>query len=140
VPVAVDELVITAAPAIVNVTALDIAPAQGFTTVTDTVPAVATCAAGTVTTSCVEEEDVGVRLVPPKLTIEPETKFVPVTVKVKLALPAVTQLGLSELMLGTAVIVNVAAVDVAPQGLGFTTVTDAVPAVFTRVAGTAAVS
>ncbi len=83
---------------IVNVAGADVAPAQGFTTLTDTVPEVATIAAGTVTTSCVEEDDVGVRVVPPKLTSEPETKFVPATVKVKSALPAVTQGGLSELM------------------------------------------
>jgi hypothetical protein len=53
----------------------------------------------------VEETKVVVRFVPPKLTTEPETKPVPVTVKVKLVLPAVTQLGLSEVMVGTGTIV-----------------------------------
>ena len=41
---------------------------------------------------------------------------------------------------GVAAIVNVCALDVPPPGLGLTTVTDAVPAVATREAGTVAVS
>jgi hypothetical protein len=90
----------TGAAATVNVVALDVAPAQGFATVTDTVPAVVTSAAGTVTVSWVAEEDVGVRFVPPKLTTEPETKFVPVRVKVKSALPGAMQFGLSEVIVG----------------------------------------
>jgi hypothetical protein len=53
----------------------------------------------------VEDPNVVVRLVLPNLTIEPETKFVPVTVKVKLALPAATQAGLSKLMVGLAPVV-----------------------------------
>jgi hypothetical protein len=43
-------------------------------------------------------------------------------------------------MTGVLAIVNVTALDVAPQGLGFTTVTEAVPAVAMREAGTVAVS
>jgi hypothetical protein len=41
---------------------------------------------------------------------------------------------------GVAAIVNVAGVDVAPAHVGFTTVTEAVPAVAIRAAGTVAVS
>jgi hypothetical protein len=41
---------------------------------------------------------------------------------------------------GVAAIVNVCAIDVPPPGAGFTTVIEAVPAVATREAGTAAVS
>jgi hypothetical protein len=43
-------------------------------------------------------------------------------------------------IMGVLAIVNVTALDVAPQGLGFTTVTEAVPAVAIREAGTIAVS
>ena len=90
----------TGAAVIVNVTAFDIAPGVGFTTVTDTVPAVATSAAGTRAVSCVEEINVVVRLVLPNITTDPETKLVPVTVKVKSALPGATQLGLIDVMVG----------------------------------------
>ena len=41
---------------------------------------------------------------------------------------------------GILAIVNVTAVDVAPQGLGFTTVIEAVPGLAIREAGTVAVS
>jgi len=126
--------------AIVKVMAFDVPPhGLGFTTVTDAVPAVATREAGTVTVSCVEEEDVGVRLVPPKLTTDPETKLVPLTVSVTCA-PAVAQVGLSELIVGSARIVNVCAFEVPPPGVGFTTVMEAVPAVAMSGAGTVAVS
>jgi hypothetical protein len=138
----VSGLVITGVLAIVNVCALDVPPpGVGFTTVIDAVPAVATREAGTVTVSCVEEEDVGVRLVPPNLTTELETNLVPVTVNVKSVLPAATQFGLIEVVVGTGLLmVNVTAFDVPPPGAGFTTVTDAVPALAIRAAGTVAVS
>ncbi len=98
--------------------------------VTDTVPAVATSAAGTVTVSCVEEEDVGVRLVAPNLTTELETKFVPVTVSGKSALPAVTHVGLIELMVGTGLlIVRVSVAVPVPPALVALMVTLYVPAV-----------
>jgi len=116
--VAVSGLVITGVLAIVNVCAFDVPPpGLGFTTVTDTVPAVATREAGTVTVSCVEEEDVGVRLVPPKLTTEPETKLVPVTVNVKSMLPAVTQFGLIEVVVGSPflMVITSVAVPVPPE-------------------------
>jgi hypothetical protein len=128
-------------PLIVNVTAFDVAPqVPGFTTVTEAVPGLAMLAFGTVAVSRVEELNVVVSDVPFHFTVEPETKFVPVTIKVKPALPAVAQAGLSEVIVGAALTVNVCAVDVPPPGVGFTTVTDAVPAVTTREDGTVAVS
>src|SRR5207244_8771925 len=69
------------------------------------------------------------------------TKFVPVTVKVNCEPPAVAQVGLIELVVGTGLlIVNVCALEVPPPGGGFLTVTAAVPAVATFTAGTIAVS
>ena len=62
----------------------------------------------------------------------------PFTVNVNPLPPAVAQVGLVEVIVGDAVIVNVAAFDVAPQGV--TTVIDAVPAVAISEAGTVAVS
>jgi hypothetical protein len=133
--------VITGVAAIVKVTGFDVAPqVPGLTTVIEAVPAVAIRDAVTVAVSCVEELNAVVSDVPFHFTVEPETKFVPVTLKVNCAPPAVAQVGLSELMVGTALIVNVCALDVPPPGLGFTTVMDAVPAVATRDADTVAVS
>jgi len=126
----------------VNVCGLEVPPpGVGFTTVTDAVPAVATFAAGTIAVSCVEETNVVVRGEPFQLTVEVETKLVPFTVNVNPPLPAVVELGLIEVVVGTGLlIVNVTELDVPPPGLGFTTVTDAVPAVATFAAGTIAVS
>ena len=88
-----------------------------------------------------EDTNVVVRVAVPNLTTEPETKFVPVTVKVNEPLPAATQVGLSELVVGPGLlIVNVIELEVPPPGAGLTTVTDAVPAVATFAAGTTAVS
>jgi hypothetical protein len=72
---------------------------------------------------------------------EPETKFDPLTVRVKVGPPAVVLLGEIELIAGTGLLmVNVIAFDVPPPGGAFTTVTEAVPAVLMSDAGTAAVS
>jgi hypothetical protein len=137
----VSGLVITGVAVIVNVCAFDVVPqGLGFTTVTEAVPAVAMREAGTVAVSCVEETYVVVSAVAFHFTAEVETKFVPVTVNVNCEPPAAAQVGLSELIVGTALIVNVTALDVAPHGLGLTTVIEAVPAVAIREAGTAAVS
>lgn len=134
-------LLITGVAVIVKVTGFDVAPqVPGLTTVIEAVPAVAIRDAVTVAVSCVEELKVVVSDVPFHFTVEPETKFVPVTLKVNCAPPAVAQVGLSELMVGTALIVNVCALDVPPPGLGFITVMAAGPAVATREAGTVAVS
>jgi len=72
--------------------------------VTEAVPALAMREAGTVAVSCVEEPLV-VNAVPFQFTVEPETKFVPFTVSVNCPPPAVAQLGLSELMVGSALTV-----------------------------------
>jgi hypothetical protein len=132
----VSELVIEGAASIVNVTAFDVPP-HGVTTVTEAVPAVAMLAAGTVAVSWVEETNVVVNAAPFQFTIEVETKFVPLTVNVNCISPAEAQVGLSELMAGTAVIVNVIPPDVAPHP---PTVIEAVPGVAISEAGTVAIS
>jgi len=142
VPHALSGLVITGVATIVNVCALDVPPpGAAFTTVTDTVPAVVTRLAGTVAVTWVEETNVVVKLVAPNLITEPETKFVPVTVRVNEALPAATHVGFIEVVVGAGLlIVNVAEFDVPPPGAGLTTVTEAVPPTATFAAGTIAVS
>jgi len=101
----VSGLVITGVLAIESVTAVDVAPAQGFATVIDAVPAVAIRDAGTAAVSWVEETNVVVSAVPFQFTVEVETKFVPFTVNVNCGPPGVTQVGLSELIVGAALIV-----------------------------------
>jgi hypothetical protein len=99
-------LVITGVFVTVNVCALDAPPpGLGFTTVMDTVPAVATSEAGTAAVSCVDEPNVVVRAEPFQLTVAPETKLLPATVKVKPALPAVIQVGLMEVVAGTGLLI-----------------------------------
>ena len=132
-------LVITGALAIVNVLAFDVPP-HGVTTVIEAVPAVAIREADTVAVNWEEEPNAVTRAVPFQFTVDPETKFVPFTVSVKPEPPAVAQVGLSELIVGAALIVNVCAVDVAPGHVGLVTVIDAVPAVGMREADTVAVS
>ncbi len=110
---------ITGVAAIVNVTAPDVAPQ--LTTVTDAVPAVAIREAGTVAVSCVDETNVVVSAVPFHFTLEIAAKFVPFTVNVNPRPPAVAQIGLSELMVGGATIVNVTGFDAEP--VEFLTVT-----------------
>ena len=89
---------------IVNVTAFDVPP-QGVTMVIEAVPGVAISEAGTVAVSCVEETNVVVNAVPFHFTVEPETKLVPFTVNVNCGPPATAQFGLSEVMLGAALMV-----------------------------------
>ena len=95
-----------------NVTAFDVPP-HGLTTVIEAVPGLAMRVADTVAVSCVEETNVVVSAAPFQFTVEVETKFVPLTVNVNCESPAEAQVGLSELMVGTALIVNVAAPDFA---------------------------
>jgi hypothetical protein len=95
----------TGVAAIVNVTAPDVAPQ--LTTVTDAVPAVAIREAGTVAVSCVDETNVVASAVAFHFTVEVAAKFVPFTVKVNCGPPAAAQVGLSELIVGLAPIVNV---------------------------------
>src|SRR5437762_675106 len=90
----------------VKVSEFDVPP-HGVTTVIEAVPAVAMRAAGTVAVSCVAETNVVASALPFQFTVEPETKFVPFTVNVNCEPPAVAQVGLSELIVGVALIVNV---------------------------------
>ena len=97
-------LVITGVATIVNVCAFDVPP-HGVTTVIDAVPAVAMRAAGTMAVSCVAETNAVASGLPFQFAVEPETKLVPLTVSVNCGPPAVAQVGLSELIVGTARIV-----------------------------------
>jgi hypothetical protein len=96
--------VITGVAAIVNVCAFDVLP-HGVTTLIEAVPALAIREAGTVAVSCVAETKVVVNAVPFHFTVEPETKLLPFTVSVNPGPPAVVQFGLSELIVGAALIV-----------------------------------
>jgi len=132
----VSRLVIEGVSSIGNITAFDVPP-HGLTTVIEAVPGLAVRAADTVAVSCVEETNDVVRAAPFQFTIEVETKFVPLTVNVNCGSPAEAQVGLSELMVGVALIVNVAAPEFVAQ---VPTVTEAVPGVAMSAAGTVAVS
>jgi hypothetical protein len=132
----VSRLVIEGVSSIGNITAFDVPP-HGLTTVIEAVPGLAMRAADTVAVSCVEETNVVVSAAPFQFTIEVETKFVPLTVNVNCGSPAEAQVGLSELMAGAALIVNVAAPEFVAQ---VPTVTEAVPGVAMSAAGTVAVS
>src|SRR5438094_1928353 len=90
----------------VSVTGFDVAPEHvEFTTVIETVPALAIREAGTVAVSCVEETYIVTSAVPFQFTVEVETKFVPLTVNVNCGPPGVTQVGSIELIVGAALIV-----------------------------------
>jgi hypothetical protein len=75
-------------------------PGAGFVTVTLNVPAVAICAAVTDAVSCEGLTNVVVAAVPLKFTADVETKFVPFTVSVKAAPPAVAVVGESDVIAG----------------------------------------
>jgi hypothetical protein len=134
--------VITGELAMVSVAGVDVAPEHvEFTTVMEAVPALAMRMAGTTAVSCVAETNVVASADPFQFTVDVETKFVPFTVSVNCEPPGVTQVGLIELIVGAALIVNVTAFDVVlPQELELTTVIEAVPAVAMRDAVTVAVS
>jgi hypothetical protein len=100
----VSGLVITGVLTIVNVIPVDVPP-QGFTTVIEGVPVVAIREAGTVAVSCVDETNVVASAVAFQFTVEVETKFVPFTVNVNPGPPAAAQVGLSEPIVGLALIV-----------------------------------
>src|SRR5216117_4579877 len=124
----------------VNVSAPEVPPpGVGENTVTDAVPAVATSLAGIAACNWVPLTNVVLRAPPFQRTTDPLTKFVPFTVSVKGAAPEVAVLGESEPSVGTGLLmVNVSAPEVPPRGVGDLTVTDAVPAVATSLAGIAA--
>ena len=68
-------------------------PGAGLVTVTAGVPVEAMLAAGMAAVNCVELTKVVAVADPPKLTIEAATKFVPLIVSVKAALPATVLFG-----------------------------------------------
>jgi hypothetical protein len=78
---------------------------------------VAIRAAGTVAVSFVEEIYVVANGEPFQSTVEVETKFVPFTVNVNCGPPAVAQVGLSELIVGRALIVITKVAVAVLQGL-----------------------
>jgi hypothetical protein len=82
-------------PVKVKFTAFEVPPpGAGLVTVTATVPGEVTAAAGTVAVSCLKLTTVAESVTPPKLTIEPATKFVPLIVSMKLPpLPAPALVG-----------------------------------------------
>jgi hypothetical protein len=124
----------------VSVTGVEVAAAHEFTTVIEAVPGLAMRMAGTVAVSWVEETNVVASDEPFQFTREPESKFVPFTVNVNCGPPGATQVGSMVVMDGVEVIVNVTAFEVAPQGLGFTTVMGTVPGLAMFALGTLAVS
>jgi len=75
-------------------------PGAGLVTVTAGVPAEAMAAAGMAAVNCVALTNVVLRAVPPKVTIEAATKFVPLIVSVKAALPAAALFGEIVLIVG----------------------------------------
>ena len=117
-------------------------PGAGFETVTRNEPVIVRKLLGTVAVNCVELMNAVVSGWLFHSTTEVLTKLLPVKVSVKAGLPAVTDVGEIEVRPGKGLLmVNVrAAFDVPPPGVGLTTVTDAVPAVKTSVAGTVAVN
>lgn len=117
--------------AIIKVCGLEVPPpGAGVTTVTAAVPAVAMSGAKIAAVNCTALTNVVVRALPFQFTTELFVKFVPTTVKVNAAPPAIAVLGLIKIIVGTGVValmVNVAAGDEPPPGAGFCTTTLAVP-------------
>jgi len=140
-PPAVAELglklvIVGAAGLMVNTLAAEVPPL--VVTVTFTVPAVAIMAAVTGAVTVVVLLTVVASEVVPHFTVAPEIKFVPVTVSVNPAPPAVAELGLKLVMVGAAgLMVKAFAADVPPEVV---TVTFTVPAVAIMAAVTGAVT
>jgi hypothetical protein len=104
-------------------------PGAGLTTATLTVPAVAMSAAVMAAVTWVPLIYVVVRLDPSHLTTDVPTKFVPLTVSVNAAPPALAIAGLRLDSAGTGLFTEKAcALEVPPPGDGLTTVTLIVPA------------
>lgn len=104
-----------------------------MSTVTLTGPPLKISANGIAAVSWVELTNVVVRDAPPHCTNAPDTKFVPLTVRVNPRPPAVAVAGDKPpiaLIVGVGLlIVNVAGPDAPPPGVGFTTVILGVPLV-----------
>ena len=116
-------------------------PGAGLVTVMGNEPALATSAAVIAAVTCVAVTNVVVRAEPLKFTVEVLTKFVPLTVRVNPASPAVLVVGEMLVVVGTRLLtVNVCALEVPPPGAGFVTVMLNVPAVVKSLAGMEAVT
>jgi len=116
-------------------------PGAGFATVIESVPEEATSLAGIAAVSCVLLTKVVVRFAPLARTTEPGMKPLPVSVRVKAALPAETLTGeIVESEGDGLLIVSVKAVEAPPPGAGFAAVIETVPEEATSLAGIAAVS
>ena len=116
-------------------------PGAGLTTVTRAICPCAMSLARMAAFNCMALTTVVFRAEPFHITAEVDTNFLPLTVSVKAAPPAVTLEGESEVIAGTGLlIVNVCAAEVPPPGEGLNTTTDAVPAAEMSAALIAAVS
>ena len=116
-----------------SVTTFDVAAPTS--TATDTFPALETKLGGTVAVNRVASTKVVASVVLFHCTSAPDAKPVPFTVRVNCGPPAVTRLGVSDVIIGRSLIVNGNDLD---RRLPETTVTAAVPAVAIRFAGTSA--
>ena len=94
------ELIVGTALLIANESAFDVPPGAGFVTATVAVPAVAISAAAIATVSWVALTKVVVLAAPLNFTTDVDTKPVPLTVRLKAALPAVALLGEREVAVG----------------------------------------
>ena len=104
-------------------------PGVALVTVTLALPEVAMSDARIAAVNCVALTNVVVFALPLNFTTDVETKFVPFTVKVNAAPPATMPVGLSDVIVGTGLLmVKVTPAEVPPPGAGFVTVTDGVPA------------
>lgn len=135
---------LTEYPSTMNVIAAEVPPGAGFVTVTLTLPAVARSAAGIVAERLVALMNFVASAFPLKFTTDPDTKFVPESVSVK-AVPPGMCTGPNAVTSGTklpaAFTAKFRAGEDGPVvGLGFVTVTVAVPADAISVARIAAVN
>jgi hypothetical protein len=131
-------------PLIVNGKTGDVPPGDGFVTVMLIGPTAAMLAAGTVAVSCqaltsvVASAIVCVGVI--QLTVAPVTKLLPLSVSVKVGLPAVVLPGTSDVIAGTGVALPIVNVTGGEFSVPVKTVICAVPAVVKSPVGIAAVS
>ena len=119
------------AAVIVNVTEFEVPPpGDGLRTMTAALPALAMSVAEIDAVSWLALTNVVERFEPFQRTMDVEMKLLPLTVSVKPVPPAVAEVGLMLVMLGTgfaAAIVNATEFEVPPPGDGLKTVTAALP-------------